>query len=242
MQRSIQLARQKFLSSFCTFVLDNFFAYLVLSLLCVLFCMSAPAFFKLLFSNDFNPFQYSSITFIVLTAAVGFFAIPVFFRTIILKKDLASLGLVAPADGAKALKGAGLIFMACIPFLLLMATEKQFHDYYTFQQVSTIKLILINLTLFPTYYLAEEFFFRGFMLMALWEKIGWHAIWLTEVVFFLAHLGKPGVELAISIPIGILLSVLALRTKSIYPPLCVHFLLGMSNVVLVNYGVIPVIW
>ena len=90
-----------------------------------------------------------------------------------------------------------------------------------------IKFILVQLLILPPYYFCEEFFFRGFMFMGLWKKINWHSFWVTDIIFFYSHLGKPPLELIFALPVGIVLNYITLRTKSVYPAIIVHCIAGI---------------
>lgn len=76
------------------------------------------------------------------------------------------------------------------------------------------------------YYLGWEGFFRGFVLFALlpWGK---NKANLTQsILATLLHIGKPWPELLGAFPFSFALGLIALKTRSSYSPLFLHFLLG----------------
>lgn len=84
--------------------------------------------------------------------------------------------------------------------------------------------------LYAGYYLAYEFFYRGF-LQGLLSR-GWgplNAIWLQTVASALIHLGKPFPELLAAIPAGLLFGVIAWRSRSILWPFLIHLALGIAT-------------
>ena len=80
------------------------------------------------------------------------------------------------------------------------------------------------------YYLAWEFYFRGYLLFALASRFGpVSAVLLQTVPSALAHLGKPSGEMFGSIPFGVAVGFLALRTRSIWYGWLLHAALGVST-------------
>lgn len=77
------------------------------------------------------------------------------------------------------------------------------------------------------YYVAWEYFFRGFMLFPLREKFGdFAAIAIQTVPSTIIHIGKPEGEMLGALVAGVLLGALALRTRSILWPFLLHWLAG----------------
>ncbi len=86
------------------------------------------------------------------------------------------------------------------------------------------------LALFFLYYVAWEFFFRGFLLFGLKDKYGaFPAVLIQTISSCLVHIDKPVAEIVGSIPFGILFGIIALRTKSIWVVVFIHAALGIFN-------------
>jgi membrane protease YdiL (CAAX protease family) len=66
------------------------------------------------------------------------------------------------------------------------------------------------------YLFAWEFIWRGFMLFGLKQKFGIYSIFIQMIPFVILHNGKPSSETFGAIIGGLLLGMLAFRTKSIY--------------------------
>jgi membrane protease YdiL (CAAX protease family) len=80
------------------------------------------------------------------------------------------------------------------------------------------------------YYVAWEAHFRGFLLFGFERSLGfWPAIGATTLASVLVHLPKPAGEFYASIPAGIVWGYLALRSRSIFGPLAVHWLVGVAS-------------
>lgn len=91
-------------------------------------------------------------------------------------------------------------------------------------------LLLVWAGTYALYYLAYEFFFRGYLqgtVERYWGPVP--AIWLQTAVTSLVHLGKPFPELLAAIPAGLLFGVVAHRSRSVLWPFLIHLLLGLST-------------
>lgn len=72
-----------------------------------------------------------------------------------------------------------------------------------------------------------EYFFRGFLLLPLFERIGWWAAVLAAIPYALVHVGKPTAELVASVPFALYLSYLAVRSGSILYGVALHWVLAI---------------
>jgi uncharacterized protein len=78
------------------------------------------------------------------------------------------------------------------------------------------------------YYLAWEFFFRGFLLFGLAKDFGaTNAILIQTISSCLIHLGKPESETLGSIAVGIVFGIIAIRTQSFIYVWILHFSIGV---------------
>ena len=79
------------------------------------------------------------------------------------------------------------------------------------------------------YYVAWEFHFRGFLLHGLKSRSGTSvAVWVQVMASVLAHLGKPGSEIAGALGGGVLWGLLSVQCRSILSSFLQHWLLGLS--------------
>ncbi len=86
------------------------------------------------------------------------------------------------------------------------------------------------------YYIAWEFFFRGFLLFGLKERFGaFNAILIQTISSCLVHIGKPEGEILGAIFLGIAFGIIALRTKSIWYVFTLHALMGVLTDLLIIY-------
>ncbi len=86
------------------------------------------------------------------------------------------------------------------------------------------------------YYIAWEFFFRGYLLFGLSQRYGMiEAILIQTISSCLVHIDKPFAEIAGSIPVGIFLGYIALRSRSFWYVFLVHAALGVFTDLFIIY-------
>lgn len=86
-----------------------------------------------------------------------------------------------------------------------------------------------------------EFLFRGVLLFGLESRLGINAVFVSVIPYCLIHVHKPVLEAFGSIVAGIVLGVLALRTRSIGGGIFVHVMvaLSMDSIALWKSGTFP---
>jgi membrane protease YdiL (CAAX protease family) len=104
---------------------------------------------------------------------------------------------------------AGLVVMT--PIILALSGDPAFRAYYGASS-TTLGAALANnvVELVPA-----EFLLRGFLMFALWRRIGPLALVIVQVPFILTHIGKPDVELWSTFIGGTVFAWLDQRTGSI---------------------------
>lgn len=182
-----------------------------------------------------DPDKIISISFVTLYTVLFFLVIPLLINKFILKENLKNLGLMIPEKKIRALVLTLLGLLILMPPILHLAKRPEFQAFYSFGKISLGASVFMQLVDFPIYYFSEEFFFRGFLFITLWKRVGWHSFWITDIIFTLAHLTKPPLELLLSIFASVVFNILTLNTKSIYPALVVHYCMGIALVISVNY-------
>jgi membrane protease YdiL (CAAX protease family) len=97
-------------------------------------------------------------------------------------------------------------------------------------------LLIYELAYVLFYYVAWEFFFRGFLLFGLRDRFGdVNAILIQTISSCLVHIDKPEGEIIGSIIIGILFGVIALRSKSIWYVFLLHIAIGVLTDLFIIY-------
>ncbi len=86
------------------------------------------------------------------------------------------------------------------------------------------------------YYVAWEFFFRGFLLFGLKNRFGaMNAILIQTISSCLVHIDKPESEIIGSIVVGILFGMIALRSRSIWYVFAIHASIGVLTDLFIIY-------
>ncbi len=178
--------------------------------------------------HDFYGYLWQFFAFFVLV-----FVIPVLFIKYRLKRPLKDFGF-----GLGDRKFGFIGIAVTIPFLVvpvLFAASRLpevRHEYplarVLFQRHDLVVWYELAYILF--YYVAWEFFFRGFLLFGLKERFGtMNAVIIQIIPSCLIHLGKPESELFGSIVIGVVFAAIALRTRSFWYVLMLHAANGVLN-------------
>ena len=210
--------------------LSLIFVCLILFIYCY---FGSFSFFENTFSS-LNNLAYWKIIYHNCMSLVLFFGLGIIFTKFILKKSPKDFGL-----GFSQKKLSLILILIAIPITALcglscvldsqMSSTYPLVDFHTF---GTWYYILGYFISYFLYYVGWEYLFRGILLNASEDKMGVvGAILLTTLVSALIHtsigaFGKPMVETLSAIPAGIIFGFIAHKTKSIYPTLIIHFLVG----------------
>lgn len=106
---------------------------------------------------------------------------------------------------------AGLVVMT--PIILVLAGQESFRLYYG--TTGTPQPVAFAIADHAIELLPAEFLLRGFLMFALWRRIGPLALVVSLVPFVLTHIGKPGIELWSTFIGGSVFAWLDWRTGSI---------------------------
>jgi membrane protease YdiL (CAAX protease family) len=83
--------------------------------------------------------------------------------------------------------------------------------------------------LYALTFVTLEFFYRGFLVTAGFPLLGWWAIPAMAAPYCLLHLDKPVPEMVTSLFGGLVLGVVALRTRSILAGVLAHVTLAVGT-------------
>jgi membrane protease YdiL (CAAX protease family) len=122
--------------------------------------------------------------------------------------------------------GAVMIFLS-----YLSSRNAQFiAEYPLYKEAGrSILLFATHAIVYLFFYIGWEIFFRGFMQFGLTPRFGiWGAILVQTALSCVAHIGKPDSEIYSSILGALVWGVLVYRSKSIWPAVATHWLLGIS--------------
>jgi CAAX protease family protein len=117
-----------------------------------------------------------------------------------------------------------LFLLLMLPFLWLVSANPEFISKYPhLQSTRTDWAIFFIYELgMLVYMFSWEFIWRGFTLFGLEKKFGYYAVLIQMIPFVILHNGKPEIETFSAILGGIILGILAFRTRSFYYGFITH--------------------
>lgn len=118
-----------------------------------------------------------------------------------------------------------LLYVGMLPVLLLAARSPAFLETYPFYHRAVQgggHFWWYELTYFLQF-VGVEFFFRGFIVFALFRRFGYHALMIMAIPYVMIHFNKPIPETIGALFAGLLLGYLALKAKSIWPGVALHW-------------------
>jgi membrane protease YdiL (CAAX protease family) len=169
------------------------------SFITIWFLFDAPHIYSVLFRYHQEQ-NFRSIYFLFFFIGYScslFFVIPALISQFIYQEKLKELGLIMPHNKTKAIILMIVAELILIPAILFIGKQQSVQTYYSFINNSSTALISAQFVGYIFYYFCEEFFFRGFLFLRLWRKIGWHAFWIVDILFVFCHLFKPLWEIAL---------------------------------------------
>jgi len=160
------------------------------------------------------------------------FIIPASYLKFKMKANFSDFGM-----GFGNVKSGLKLLLICIPIILVVLyfgtdSPDVKTEYPLAKSLHTNREMIIwyHLSYITLYYIAWEFFFRGFLLFGLKDRFGvFNSILIQTVSSCLIHLGKPASETIGAIFIGILFGIFAYRTRSIWYVFILHIIMGLST-------------
>jgi len=130
------------------------------------------------------------------------------------------------------------IFAVLLPIIVagayLSAGQPRFQSMYPFYTDwsagrGTLAGLITWWAMYAATFVALEFFYRGFMVSAGFRILQWWAVPAMAAPYCLLHLDKPVPELVTSLFGGLLLGVVAVRTRSILAGVLAHVTLALGT-------------
>lgn len=135
------------------------------------------------------------------------------------------------------LRGAGpelrlvvALWLAFVPVIWLVSGTEGFARMYPrFPPAETdARLFFLYEGFYLVKWISWEFFFRGFMLFGFRRDFGARAVLLSTIPYTLVHWGKPELEMFSALLGGLVLCFIALRSRSIWPGVFLHFMVAAT--------------
>jgi len=165
--------------------------------------------------------------------AIALYVIPVVLYAVITRQRIRSYGL-----SLGTFAGETRIFALMVPVIAaatwFASSQPHFQVVYPFYKGwpdgdAHVLTLLVWWVMYAASFVALEFFFRGFMVMAGYRVLGWWAIPVMAAPYCLLHLDKPVPEMVTSLFGGLILGVIALRTRSILAGVLAHVSLAIGT-------------
>lgn len=170
---------------------------------------------------QYDLFGWQAVNFVVL------FLGPVLLVRLVFRERLAEYG-VRLGEGRTWGRWLLVLLMVMLPVLVIASRLPDFHTFYPSYGPARDDawLLLPSMAGWLVYFLAWEFFFRGFLLFGLGRRLGAIAIFIQMVPFVMAHFPKLELESLSAIVAGIVLGWMAWRGKSFVGPWLLHWLVA----------------
>jgi len=122
-----------------------------------------------------------------------------------------------------------VLFLPVFGLVLLVASTPQFQAKYPFYRdpIGWTDLLIWE-AFYAVQFFSLEFFFRGFLIHGLKDRLGRHAILVMVVPYTMIHFTKPFYESLGAIGAGSILGLLSLRTGSIFGGFLIHVGVALS--------------
>lgn len=155
--------------------------------------------------------------------------VPVALLKFVLGEDVGRFGLRLhnPWFDVKAFLFFYVLMLPLIVLASRLAPYEAKYPFYALADRSVTDFVVYEF-FYGVQFIGWEFFFRGFLLFGLARRFGTYAVFIQAVPFVLMHFGKPQSEVFGSLLAGIGLGFLALRTRSIWAGVALHFAVAMT--------------
>lgn len=197
--------------------------------------LNIPVIFYKVFDQLYGLKILMTIGFFFLITLSCFLFVPILMSKFIYHEKLSYLGIKNPKNHLQAFLLSIMALIIFVPVMIFIGKQNSLQSYYAMGHNGFNHVFLLQILIAPLYYFCEEFFFRGFLLINLWRRVGWHSFWITDLIFIWSHISKPLLEIALSMPAGLMLAFLAVRTRSIYPCILVHYILGVTCILTISH-------
>ena len=117
-----------------------------------------------------------------------------------------------------------------IPVVWLASGTLTFTSYYPIYRLASRSWFDFCFweTVYALQFLSLEFFFRGFVVLGLEDRMGSAVVAAAVVPYCMIHFGKPVAEVCAAILAGIVLGTLALKTRSVLAGALIHVTVAVS--------------
>ena len=168
-----------------------------------------------------------------LTQVSWWSATQIFFYLAVPMVIVLALGL-RPADIGWRLRGTAgdwkkyaALFVVAAPFVIVASSTASFQESYPLYEIAPGQTgVWSDLAVWWPFYVAQfvavETFFRGYLVIGLAPALGRLSILVATVPYLMIHFVKPPMEALASIVGGVVMGILAYRTRSVWWGVALH--------------------
>lgn len=131
------------------------------------------------------------------------------------------------------------LYLVMLPILIIVSGTDSFLSYYPFYDNATqggVTFWLYELG-YAFQFVGVEAFFRGFLTFGLYRRFGLLSVVVMTIPYTMIHFAKPMPEAFAAIIAGLVLGVMALRSKSFVPGIVLHVAVAITMDLLVLWRV-----
>jgi membrane protease YdiL (CAAX protease family) len=173
--------------------------------------------------------RFNQLLWWAIVQIAGYVVLPLLVVKGVLREKLRDYGMGFTMQGAAVYAVA---FGAFSPVVILASFTQPFQDRYPFYDLAAGESIWPFLAawwvLYSLQFAALEWFFRGFMVHGVKPILGYAAVPLMVIPYFLIHLQKPPLEAAGAILAGMALGTLVLKTRTIWWGAALHVAVALT--------------
>jgi len=188
-------------------------------------------------------------TYFVISSLVLRMLLPMLCIKFVLKRRLSEFGF--SVRGIR--RGAwiyGLLFLSMLPLVFFAGTQESFINFYPQfkglirQNTVTWTHLLTFELIYGLLFVSGESFWRGYMVFGTEKTLGYYGVFMMVVPYAMSHYEKPFLETLGAFVAGTVLGVLALRHRSFWLGVAVHWgvAICMDLMALYRRGVSIVGW
>jgi membrane protease YdiL (CAAX protease family) len=193
----------------------------------------SPEFFDKHLSNLFNPaadLAFLRIVYYGVLSLLLLFLVPSLIVKWGFKEKLSDYGF-----NLRDIKFGSRFILLALPVVWLLMLPTAYDPEYQalnpmYQDAGrSVPVFVLYAFVYFLYYIGWEFFFRGFILFGIRERVGdLYAVLIQTIPSVIAHIGRPEGEMISSIIAGIVFGFLVLRSRTIWYVLILHWFIGLS--------------
>ncbi|MEO6239903.1 MAG: CPBP family intramembrane glutamic endopeptidase [Bacteroidia bacterium] len=124
-----------------------------------------------------------------------------------------------------------VMLVVMLPLVIYFSSTTSFQSRYPFynpRHDQTVTPFLIWEIMYFAQFIGLEFFFRGFVTLGLKNRFGFYSIFIMTIPYCMIHFGKPMPETFGAIAAGLVLGMLAMKSRSIFMGVLIHYSVAIT--------------